>query len=172
MMGKREEQARRAAAMLEAGEDAKTVAAACGYKTTSAMLTAMSMVRNRRVESGVGATGSRPCTAGVMTQAPERPSGKMPPVPAAQQADGEGDSLEAMYAQRQEIERRIKAAEWCKWIQANMIAEDEGYRVIRERMPGGYIVTQKGIGDRKIYGTRKSLLALCELIGRAMEEEP
>lgn len=167
-MNKREETAARAAAMLEAGEDPRTVAAACGYKTTSGMLGAISLIRNRKE-----VRETAPETA---QEKPERRAAEI--CPAVEQAfQAEATAAEArestmrkrtpakrctlaelleqekvLLEQREALQRQIDIARIMEAKAARTVAENERFRGMRPEKAGdAYVISTRNTSGQRIF---------------------
>lgn len=144
-MNKREETAARAAVMLEAGEDPHTVAAACGYKTTSGMLGALSLIRNRKEV---------------------RESTMRNPAPVKRRTLAELlEQEKVLLEQREALKRQIGIARAMEAKAARTVAENERFRGMRPEKAGdAYVISDRRTGGRRIFFRMEDLDDLCKVV--------
>lgn len=164
-MNKREEIAARAAAMLEAGEAPKTAAAACGYKTVSGMLGAISLIRNRK--DAQEATQEKP----VRSAAEINPDFERAVQSMIDEAEEEAPSasmarptLEELLEQKRVLDARISCAQQMAERAKRMIVENARFRVMRGTEPGTYVVSNRAMGYKRIVVARDGIDDLADAV--------
>ena len=167
-MNKREETAARAAAMLEAGEDPRTVAAACGYKTTSGMLGAISLIRNRKEarETAPETAQEKPerraeeirpeleqAFQAESTAAEARESTMRNPAPVKRSTLAELlEQEKVLLEQREALQKQIGIARIMEAKAARTVAENERFRGMRPEKAGdAYVISTRNTSGRRIF---------------------